>query len=476
MTTSFTSKINQFIQTSCPVLKNLLSMENTYLVGGVVRDLLFKESGVKDIDIVTGDPIKFIKKNSKLIKTVVLLDEEFEVYRIFLRNEQDFYLDTTRLQGNNIIEDLSRRDFSINAIAVSFCNDIVEIIDPFGGIDDVKNGLIRKLNKANLLADPLRMLRAFRFKAELGFEIEEATLRDIKELFSNINKVAKERIKGEIFKILSSPIATKTFYELYQNNGLKFIFPFISEYEDYFSGKRHKYDLLHHSFKVMETIENFINENSFPISFDNDILVLETENEATLAGLLKLSAIFHDVGKLFTKNEIDGKITYYEHEKVGAEFIKDFLQKEKFASDTINFIAKMIRYHMYPFHILFFGEKEASLSPRSYLKIKGILENKAELLFNFAIADTIATTDGLYTKKMIDLIKKLYNLYLDYEKKDKKTNIMNGIEVMQLLGISQGPIVGKLLRSLKEMFLAGEINTKEEAKEFLKKYYEENVG
>lgn len=475
MTTSLTSKISQFIYTSYPVLKSLLSFEKTYLVGGVIRDLLFEKSGIKDIDIVTSDPSKFIKKNAKLIKNIVLLDDEFEVYRVFLRNEQDFYLDITKLQGSNIIEDLSRRDFSINAIAVSFSDDAIEIIDPFSGIDDVKNRLVRKIDKANLSADPLRMLRAFRFKAELGFEIEEATLQDIKELFANINKVAKERIKVEIFKILKSPVAAKIFYELYQINGLQLIYPFLKEYENYFSGKRHQYDLLHHSFKVMETIEDFINNNCFLISFDRDILFLETESEATLAGLLKLTAIFHDVGKLFTKNEIDGKITYYEHEKVGAEFVKDFLQKEKFASDTINFIAKLVRYHMYPFHILGFGEKDVSLSPRSYLKIKNVFGNRVELLFNFAIADTIATTDGLHTKKMIDLIKKLYNLYLDYEKKDKTANIMNGTEVMQFLGLSQGPIIGKLLRSLKEMCLAGEINTKEEAKEFLKKYYEENI-
>jgi len=475
MTTQAISKINLFLQKASPVLKKLINFENTYLVGGVVRDLLVDKHNIKDIDIVTEKPLEFIKSHSKLIKNTVLLDDKFEVYRVFLQGVDEFYLDVSKIQGKHILEDLSRRDFTIDAVAVSFANSDIKLIDPFNGEGDVKGRLIRKINKTNLLDDPLRMLRAFRLRAELDFEIEKETLDDIKELFSHINRIAKERIKGEIFKILNTERATKTFYELYENNGLVFIFPFIKEYENYFSGKRHQFDLLHHSFKAMEIIENFCNKKSFPVSITESILQRETEGDAKLAGIFKLVAIFHDVGKIFTKNEINGKITYYEHEKVGAEFINSFLQNEKYASETINFITKLVRYHMYPFHILEFGEKKASLSPRIYLKIKKTFDDKVEFLFNFAIADTLATSDDDHTKKMIEFIKKLYNLYLDYEKREKTTCLLNGTEIMETLGLTEGPIVGKLLQVLKEMLLAGELNSKEEAKKFLKSYYEENI-
>lgn len=475
ITHQLSHKINTFISKSSDVLKEILNEKNTYLVGGVVRDIVYGKTDIKDVDIVTTKPVEIITKFSKKIRTKVLLDKEYEIYRIFLKSEENFYLDISKLQGKDIIQDLSRRDFSVNAVALQFENDFIKCIDPFNGIQDIDNRIIRMLSSKNLKDDPLRILRAFRLKAELDFEIDKMTKNEIFKLSHLLNEVALERIKGELFKILNTNKAKKIFYELYENKVLTVLFPFMAEYQNYFCGKRHNHDLLNHSFKVMEIIEGYCNENNFPIPIDRNMLNYETEYEAKLSGLLKLAALLHDVGKLFTKKDVNGKITYYEHENIGAEYIRDFLQKKRFATDTINFIVLLIKFHMYPFFLMSFGEKEISFSPRIYLKIESAFGENFIFLFNFAISDSYATAEDSQTKKVIDMIKKLYNLYIEYKNREKNITLLNGREIMQLLNIEEGPIIGRMLFALKEASLSGKVGSKEEAKEFVKYYYEKNI-
>lgn len=468
-------KIDSFLNSSSATVREIIKKENTFLVGGIVRDIIIGRPDIKDIDIVTERPLEIIANYSNKIRAKVLLDKDYEIYRVFLKDEKRFYLDISKLQGNNILEDLSRRDFSINAVAVKFSREGFKLIDPFNGIVDIEEKLIRMTEKKNLTEDPLRIIRAFRLKAELGFQIDSATKNEIKEVAEKLNNVAEERIKGEIFKILNTKNAKDTFYELYLNKVLSVIFPFISEYSGYFCGRRHKLDLLMHSFKTMEIIESYCNDNSFPVPVSDEVLNYETEYEAKLHGLLKLTALLHDVGKLFTRNEVNGKVTYYEHEKVGSEYLRDFLQKRRFATETVNFIVQLVRFHMYPFHIMDFGERDISFSPRIYLKIEKVFGDRVSLLFNLAISDSYATSDDLQTKKVIDMLKKLYNLYIEYKNRERELAILNGKDIMQLLNIGEGPAVGKILSALKEASLSGKIMSEDEAKEFVKSYYEKNL-
>lgn len=466
------NKFKTFFSKLSSRTKEIISEENTFLVGGVVRDLILGKEDIKDIDIVTEEPEKLLSKFSRYIRTKVLLDEEFQVYRVFLKGEHGYYLDVSKLQGKDIIEDLSRRDFVLNSVALRYSDGLVEFIDPFNGIFDIQNKIIRTLARRNLVADPLRILRAFRLKAELGFEIDKDTKNLMGALAYLLEDVADERKKSELFKILNTTCAVSIFYELYNMGILAILFPFIADYKGYYCGRRHTFDLLHHSFKVMEIIEDYSKDNSFPIPIEERILNEETEYEAKIIGLMKLSALFHDIGKLFVKKEIDGRVTYYEHEKIGAQYIKEFLQKRRFSTATIDFIVSLIRWHMYLFHIMDFGNENTSLTPRIYMKIEKNFGERVPILFNFAISDSYATAIDSYTKKIIDNLKKLYNLYCDFKMREKDVPLLNGNEVMELLGISEGPMVGKLLVALKEASLEGKVTNKDEAKEFVKRIYE----
>ncbi len=456
-------------------MQNILNEDETYLVGGIVRDILTGREDIKDVDIVTKNPKHIINKFSERIRTCVLLDEKFQVYRLFFKDEKNYYVDITKLQGQDIREDLSRRDFTVNAVAVKN-GAFVHIIDPYNGVADIQKKVIKEIDRQNIIDDPLRILRAFRLKATCDFEIEEATLKDISMLAQEIGRVAEERVKSEIFKILNSSRAKDIFSELFKTGVLTTIFPFIKEYEGYFSGKRHSYDLLDHSLKMMEFLEKFYNNNSFPIYITRETVDYETEYEGKVIALLKLAALFHDVGKLFTRRDRDGKITYYEHEKMGAEFIRDFLTNKKYATETVNFIVTLIRFHMYPFYLIQFGAMNANMTPRSYLKLKKAFGERVAVLFNFAVCDSLATSDDDSTKTIIELIKKLYDLYVNYEAKEKKVSFLSGNEIMNLLNIKQGPLVGEILTALKEASLSGAVNSKDDAVMYIKSYYEKSVG
>lgn len=470
---SYLEKFNLFIENSPQLLKEILKEDSTYLVGGVLRDIIMSRSDKKDIDITTKNPKKIIKKYRNNIKTIVTLDEKFEVYRIFLNDNSDIYIDLSKIQGKDIIDDLSRRDYTINAVALGLQNNSVEILDPLRGIKDLEKKSIKKISRENLINDPLRLLRAFRFKAELDFNIDNDTKNDIKELSQLIVKVADERVKVELFKILNTEKAYSTFYELYETGLLSKLFPFLYDFKGFFSGKRHVFDLLEHSFHCMKIVESFCN-GEFPVKIDNRQLIKETEADAKLYGLIKLAALFHDVGKLVSKKEINGKITYYEHEKLGSEFVKKILQNKKFANDTVDFISMLIRFHMYPFQIIQFGDIREEMTPRAYMKINKVFGDYAPLLFNFSIADTLATCNDTHSEKIVTSVKKLYELYLNYAKKDKTLPLLNGKEIMDLLKIEEGPVVGKIIFALREASLSGEVVSKEDAVRYVKLFYEKN--
>ena len=174
------------------LIKPYLKDCKAYLVGGFVRDyFLNKTSFDCDIALDTNDVKSFVKDIAKkLDATFIPLHEDFEIFRVVLKDKKH-YFDFAKIEGENISEDLLRRDFTVNAICYDINND--EFIDPYNGMKDIKNKKIKTISEKNITDDPLRIMRAFRFSAILGFKIEENTLKIIKKHSSLINSPAKER-------------------------------------------------------------------------------------------------------------------------------------------------------------------------------------------------------------------------------------------------------------------------------------------
>ncbi len=304
MYTNRISYLNNILDIYGSEIKRMLLQGDIYFVGGAIRDILNKSrESITDIDIVLENPIEVLKNLKKIAKfTTVVLDEDFGVYRVYFP-EKNIYLDFSKLQGTNIVDDLERRDFTINAIAAKWSGNHFEIIDPFNGVKDINEKRIKTIKRKNLIDDPLRILRAFRFYAELGFGIEEKTLSYIRELKFLVNESAPERIKFELSKIFQSPQSHKTVKFMYDCGVIQEIFPFLSSYKGFFSGKRHIYDLWDHSLKTLENIEIFFQSKNFPIPLEEDLLYYELEKGFNFQTILKICALFHDVGKLFAFDE-----------------------------------------------------------------------------------------------------------------------------------------------------------------------------
>lgn len=457
-----------------PEIQHIMSQNENYFVGGFVRDTYINKENNYDIDIVVNDidNVLFLLKK-KLKANIITLDESFGVYRVFLRGFEN-YIDVSKIQGKNIFEDLERRDFTINAIAIKYTNNQIDIIDPLKGILDIEKGIIRAISRQNLISDPLRLIRAYRFKAQLGFEIEERTEDYIKELSFLIDEVAKERLKSEIFRILNYENTEKIFREMDRTNLLKVLFPFIESYKNFYGGKLHKYDLFNHSLESLRLIEFFI-KNGFPIELNEDILYDELESGFTVLSALKITAFLHDIGKILTKDIINNKITFYNHDKMGADFLKNFFVKEKYSSKSINLIEKLIKFHLYPFHIIQSSKENPALSSKAYLRLKQELGAYAPLLFLLFIADNLAK-NAEDTYHLIDKAKILYEDYLMFDKRAQENPpLLTGRDIMEILKIEQGPLIGKIILDLKEKELEGKLRDKNSAENYIRDVYGKKI-
>ncbi len=468
-------KLKYFSYVLMSVDKNLFELfqlYNVYFIGGAVRDIINGKNKIVDVDIVVKEPqelLKALKHNYRV--SIIPLDLDFGVYRVYFY-DKEIYIDVSKMQGNDIYEDLERRDFTINSIALKWDGKKLLLVDPLNGIEDIRNKLIRVSKRKNLIDDPLRIVRAFRFHAELGFSIDEKTMEYIKELSFLICDVSLERVKYELARIFNTPNAVITIGKMYEVGVLQNIFPFLRAYKGFFSGKRHVYDLWMHSLKTLENIENLVSTRKFHYNFEESLLNKELEKDYTVLTAWKISALFHDVGKLFACDESSGKVTFYKHEIYGSQYLQDILTKKKLSKNTIDVVFRIVRHHMYPFHIAM-NKHNKGITPKIYLKLKKELGDLVPLVFNLFFADLVSTSDDNETKQLIEISKKIYNQYEEYTKKDKELKrFLNGNEIMEILGLKEGPEIGRILNMLREAELSGKVISKDDAIRFVKELYE----
>ncbi len=438
------------------VLKNI---NEGYLVGGAVRDFLMGKTTVdRDIAIVGAE--EFAKK---IDGTFIVLDEENKIYRVVLEDKIN-YLDISELQGGNIEEDLLRRDFTINAIAYDLQKE--EFVDVTGGLNDLKNGVLRHIKNENFEDDPLRILRAFRFISVTGFEMAE-------ELKTAINKYkhlafnpSKERIMYELLKLFGGKNASKTLILMDEFGLLEKLVPYVTEMKKVPPNTHHHLDLFHH---VVETVRNI--EELYENSSDS---VKQHLDQIDFGGFsrinhLKLAGFLHDIGKYSTWTiEENGRHRFIKHDDVGAKMCVPFLRSLKFSKKQIEYISCMIKNHIYPSNVV----AAPDLNEKVMMRYLRKMENNVIDNIVLAKADRLSARGEAITEEIINNnlngLDKLLNFYLEKRETIKPLpKLLSGYEVMELKGIKQSPELGNIIKALNEAQLNGEINTKEEAIEFV---------
>ena len=424
-----------------PYIKNY----DSYLVGGYLRDLLSGEiSPDRDIAIKCDNLAKLTKKIAdELNGSFVELDPVNEIYRVVFGDD---YIDFAKLLNNNLDDDIKRRDFTINAINYDINNE--KFVDITGGKKDFEEKIIRTYKISNLSDDPLRTLRAIRFQAKLGFRIDDEIINFIKENNSLILNVAPERIHQELIKTFEGKFLIDALFSMDETGLLDVIFPFFKDIKKIPSNSHHHLDLFHH---LIETTGN--------------IRINKPE--------LKLAAFIHDLAKpdCWTIEPETGRHRFIGHDELGAKKVVPFLKKLKFSNKEIEYISKMVQFHIYPSALM----KDENVTERAIIRfIRKIGDDTLDLL-ELARADRLSARGPAVSDEMIEVnlsnLEKLKEKYFEISPKLKEMpKLVDGNEIMQILNLKPSPKLKEIIDEIKELQLEGKINTKEDAINFLKNY------
>jgi len=386
-----------------------------YPVGGVIRDWLLNKE-IKDWDITTSMPSKEIIETFK-DKTVFSLKHDTVTVVIKGKNYE-----ITPFRGNDLIEDLMHRDFTINAMA--YDPDSGRIIDPYGGRKDIQRKIIRATEdpKERFQEDPLRMLRAIRISSELGFRIEKNTLQTISLMSELIRNVSEERIRDELLKTIITYNPSKWIELMHKCGLLRHIIPELSQCYRVRQNRFHRYTVFKH---ILITLDN-----------------VESDQ------ILRLSALFHDIGKPKTKRKVRGKVVFYGHERESAKMAEDIMRRLRFSNEIIEKVTKLVREHM-----LNYSSDWSDSAVRRLIRRVG--KDLIMPLISLRKADFIAhgTDKSLEIRLLDELRERVKNeLKRGFALSIRDLKI-NGNIVMDILGIPEGPEVGKILKRLYDMVI-----------------------
>ncbi len=469
------AKIKKQIPFYDKLVKTLKALNtDARLVGGSVRNLLL-DKPVNDWDFVVPEKaLELGKELSKITNSAfVLLDEELEIARLVPRNNRKIYLDFAISRGN-LKKDLSLRDFTINAIAIDMKTG--EIIDPTGGIKDLKNRVVRASRKRNISDDPLRILRAYRMKAQFGFEIDINTLKWMKEYKGMLDKVSFERIRDEVFKILSTPHSAKIMEEMYDAGILQVIIPELLPMDGMKQNSFHKFDVLRHSFVTYEEMEKLILQNPSPLPHAGkieDYLKAPAGGDRNVLQLLKFATLLHDVGKPISQqvNHL-GNLYYRGHPIEGKMLWVDIAKRFKLSNNEVDLGGKFVEYHLEPIMVV----KQEEGRPRQERLYKFYRNSGKSLpgVILLSWGDVEAGQGESITQEIIDIhhehCKNMLDLYFTGDRLASPPKYLTGKEIMDLLEIPQSKEVGEIYLSLEEAIALGDVKDREEAEKFCQRW------
>ncbi len=443
-----------------------------YLVGGYVRDVLMQKTS-KDIDImIIGDPIPFAKLIEKeLHGRSFVVFERFRTARLELELEEPgtgtvlLEIVGARKESYNpdsrkpitaigsLEDDLSRRDFTINAFAVPLNKDARNcLIDLFSGYDDLQRKVLRTpLEPEKTFSDdPLRMMRAARFSSQLDFRLDRQAIRAMTSMARRITIVSKERISQEFLKIMASPKPSTGLLILFETGILREIFPELTAMSgiEQVDGLGHK-DTLLHTFQVVDKL---------------------SENSDNL--WLRIAALLHDIAKPLTKRfSKSSGWTFHGHEAVGTKLSRKIFRAMRWPLEPLPYVQKMIRLHHRPIP-LSKGEITDSAVRRLMYEAGEDLDD----LITLCRAD-VTSKNPRKVKKIMNNFNVVESKITEVAEKDllaKWRPPIDGCDIMEALGLSEGRVVGIIKKKMETAVIEGEIPyDRQAALDYIKKTYRE---
>jgi len=443
-----------------------------WLVGGFLRDeYLDRMSAQPDFDFaVQGDTYAVAAGFAASLKaSLVVLDEQQKTYRVVLDTERGrCNYDFNGLRAASLEEDLRLRDFTINTLSVDLSSQPFALHDYCQAKLDLKARRIRMLADRVFVDDPLRALRGFSFMTKLGFTIEPATVNAIKRHGRLLAKVSPERVSEELFKILKAEHCFKSVKLMDDCGVLEVVLPLIRKCRRVRQGKYHHLDVWNHSLETLRQMEWLIQRRFRGDKAVEEYLSQKVNSARPLGGLLKLACLLHDAGKPQAKKRKNKKTIFYAHEKIGADLCLRLAEKLKFSNRESEILKKLVFWHLRPGYLA----DQIKPSRRAVYRFFQDTGPEGAAVILLSLADWRATRGPLtspYRQRRHERI--MLSLLGEYfaQKKKPEVRLLDGYEVMKALDVPPSPLVGKILKAVKEEQALGRVKTKQQALDLVRR-------
>lgn len=471
-----------------------------HLVGGAVRDL-FLGRPLGDLDLACVGAQSLARKLAAALKgTPVVLDETNQVHRVALPPGGGTLrqIDVAELQGAGIEQDLARRDFTLNAMALPLREDLAAavpakaVLDPRGGLADVAAGRLRCEDARLMKEDPLRLLRAFRIAAQLGFEIEKGTLEMIAGLRHRVRTPAGERTRVELLLLLAVPGASRWLKLMDETRLLTALFEEMEPARLCAAEYYGEGGVLRHSLDVCERADYLLSHVGRV--FPEQARAVEAHLSPELRALILLSSLLHDVAKAETAKTVDGRLRFFGHDVVGAKRAGEIMKRLRCSNEETALVTAAVLHHLRPGGLATAGEitdkaiyrffrdlgphalpllcvcwgDHASHLPEKTV-VKALKTAALDPVKGVAALGRVRPQEARKTIYHLQVISLLMRRLFDEDRKPVPDRLIDGNEIMKLLSLKPGPEVGEWLERLREAQAEGKIATRADALAFLRK-------
>ncbi len=483
-------------------LSNFLTEQGiqSYVVGGFVRDVLLGKD-TADIDIaVVADALETAPRVATALGgKYIPLDRINKVGRVILVNKgepstrEQWKLDFSTIK-DTIEQDLARRDFTIDAIAVDLSQlgkhyTDVPLIDPFNGWNDLHQGTIRTVAETAFASDAARLLRAVRLAAELSFSIDKETEALIQRQSYLIARVAGERVREELLRLLAIPQIGQLLPYLDKLGLITAMIPELTPEKGVEQPKEHFWNVFDHSLETVIAVDFLLRQGAWPKDSGSDEkhtseevlaatpwsaelaqhFTLEVSSGSTRSLLLKLAALLHDIAKPQTKAlDARGRMRFLGHAKEGAAITTTILERLRFSAKEVKLVETMVRHHLRPGQMTH-NDLPSHRAIYRYFRDTG--EAGIDILF-LSLADHLATRgpqlNMAHWQEHSQIVNYILTQRFEQESLVIPPKLVDGHDLINIFTMSPGPKIGKFLEQVREAQASGELATREEALSYIR--------
>jgi poly(A) polymerase len=441
------------------------------LVGGAIRDVMLRRPPA-DVDVaVRSGALDLARRCAERVGgTCVVLDAERGAARVVA--DGALTLDLTDFRGPTLEADLAARDFTVDALGVPLAPLVAHghatIVDPTGGLADVKARRLRPAGPGVLDDDPLRALRGVRLEATLGLRLTPAAARAVRAAARGLERVSPERVRDELLILLAVP---ETARALRRADALGVLGVVVPEVEAMRATKQpapHRFDVLEHSLRAVAGCDRLLARLDALAPHGEELAAHVAEplgGGARRGAALKLAALLHDVSKPETRRRVGGRVRFFEHDVIGARRARAIGERLRLPERVTAVVERVVRHHLRPMHLGHAG----AITPRArYRFYRDLREDTRDLLL-LALADAAAVTGAspLAIWRRADVVRELFAGWSEQRRAETRPALLRGEDVMARFSLEPGPRVGWLLAQAREAQDLGRVRSREEALAYL---------